>query len=68
MNKDIIKGNWKIAKSKIQQQWGKFTNDDVEKMKGTYEELKGHIQKKYGYEKERAEKELEEFIKNNKLQ
>ena len=68
MNKDIIEGNWKIVKAKLKQEWGKFTDDDVEQMKGTYDELIGRLQKTYGYEKERAEKELDKFVNKNKLQ
>ncbi|MBF0298040.1 MAG: CsbD family protein [Oligoflexia bacterium] len=68
MNKDIIEGNWKIVKGKLKQQWAKFTDDDIEKMKGTYDEIRGRLQKLYGHDKERAEKELDEFIQKNKLQ
>ncbi|MBF0206399.1 MAG: hypothetical protein HQK53_05875 [Oligoflexia bacterium] len=47
---------------------GKFTDDDVEQMKGTYDELSGRLQKIYGYGKERAEKELDKFVNKNKFQ
>ena len=30
MNKDIIEGNWKQLKGKVQQQWGKLTDDDFD--------------------------------------
>jgi uncharacterized protein YjbJ (UPF0337 family) len=62
MNKDIIQGKWKEIKGKIRQQWSEFTEDDVGHMKGTFEELAGALQKKYGYQKDRAEKEIEKFI------
>jgi uncharacterized protein YjbJ (UPF0337 family) len=66
MNKDIIKGKWKEVKGQLRQQWGKFTDDDVEKMKGSYEELHGLLRKRYGYEKDETDKKIEEFVKKNK--
>lgn len=65
MNKDIIQGKWKEVKGKIRQQWSEFTEDDIGHMRGTYEELEGALQKKYGYQKDRAEKEIETFINAN---
>ena len=35
MNPDIIKGNWKEAKGKIKQQWGKITDDEITQMPHT---------------------------------
>ena len=66
MNKDIIKGNWKEVKGKIRQQWGKLTDDDVAQMQGSYEELAGKIQSTYGYQKDQAKKEIDNFVKENK--
>lgn len=66
MNKDIIKGNWKEVKGKIRQQWGKLTDDDVEKMKGSHEELVGKLQSTYGYQKDQAQKEVDDFVTRNK--
>lgn len=68
MNTDIIKGNWKEAKGKIKQQWGKITDDEITQMKGSYEELEGTLQKKYGYKKDEAKQQLDTFIKANKWQ
>ena len=30
MNWDQIAGNWKQAKGKVKEKWGKLTNDDLE--------------------------------------
>jgi len=68
MNKDIIKGNWKEVKGKLKQQWGKLTDDTISKMSGTYDELEGHLQKAYGYERDQAKKEIEQFVKLNRLE
>ncbi len=62
MNEDIFKGKWHEIKGKVKQQWGKLTDDDITQMKGTQEELQGILQKKYGYQKEEAEKEVQKFL------
>jgi uncharacterized protein YjbJ (UPF0337 family) len=67
MAADIIKGNWKVLKGKIRQRWGKFTDDDVAQMQGSYDELEGRLQKLYGYQKEQAKKEIDAFLHENKL-
>ena len=65
MNKDIIKGKWHEIKGKVKQQWGKLTDDEITKMDGSYEELEGILQKKYGYHKDQAEKEIQRFLDKN---
>lgn len=65
MNKDIIKGKWQEVKGKLRQQWGKLTDNEISQMKGTYEELEGILQKKYGYKKDQAKKEIEDFVDVN---
>lgn len=67
MNKDIIQGNWKQLKGKIREQWGELTNDEIDKLHGTAEELEGIIQKKYGYQKDRVKKEMQDFLDKNNV-
>jgi uncharacterized protein YjbJ (UPF0337 family) len=64
MNEDIVKGKWKELKGKVRQQWGKLTNDDVERLKGSHEELVGLLQKRYGYARKEADKEVQDWIDN----
>lgn len=59
-NKDSIKGEWKNFKGAVKKKWGKFTDDDLLKIEGSYDQLAGKLQKVYGYSKERAESELED--------
>lgn len=63
MNEDIVKGKWKELKGNVRQQWGKLTNDDVDRLKGTQEELIGLLQQRYGYEQEQAKKEINDWAK-----
>jgi len=61
MNWDQIKGNWKQFTGQIKEKWGKLTDDDLTTVAGKRDQLSGILQKRYGYEKEQAEKELDEF-------
>lgn len=63
MNKDIFEGKWNEYKGKIKEKWGKLTDNDLTEINGKREALLGKIQTRYGYAKERAEKELNEFEK-----
>jgi uncharacterized protein YjbJ (UPF0337 family) len=65
MNKEIIKGNWNQLKGKVKQQWGKLTDDEITQINGSYEELQGFLQRKYGYQKDQVEKEIQTFLDKN---
>ncbi len=62
MNWDQIQGSWTQAKGKIKQKWGKLTDDDITQINGNRQELAGRLQTRYGYAKDRAEKEIDEWI------
>jgi uncharacterized protein YjbJ (UPF0337 family) len=47
MNWDRIEGNWKQLRGKVQQQWGKLTDDDLTTVQGRRIELVGKIQERY---------------------
>lgn len=61
MNSDMAHGAWVELKGKIKTQWSKFTDDDLEAVKGNLEELTGKLQKVYGYAKEKAAEEFDHF-------
>lgn len=61
MNWDQIKGDWKQFTGKVKEKWGKFTDDDLTMIDGHREQMVGILQERYGYAKERAEKELTNF-------
>ena len=64
MNSDRIEGNWKEMKGKVQQKWGKLTDDDLDVIDGRREELVGKIQQAYGKSRDEAEKEVDETVTN----
>jgi uncharacterized protein YjbJ (UPF0337 family) len=64
MNWDRVEGNWKEFKGKIQQKWGDLTNDDLDKIEGKRTELAGRLQNRYGYAKDKAEAEIDTWLKS----
>lgn len=62
MNSDILKGNWKQFRGEIQKQWGKLTNDDLDVINGEYDQLVGRVQERYGWNRERAEREVTDYF------
>lgn len=63
MNWDQVEGNWKKLSGKVQQQWGKLTDDDLDVIEGNREELEGRIQERYGYAREEAKKAVDSWLK-----
>ena len=61
MNWDQIAGNWKQFKGKAKQQWGKLTDDDLDRIEGKRDQLVGKIQNAYGISKEEADRQVDEF-------
>ncbi len=48
MNADQLKGKWMQVKGDLKQQWGKFTNDDFQKIEGSFDKILGQLQERYG--------------------
>ncbi len=67
MNMDIVEGKWKEMRGKVQQQWGQLTDSDLDQISGRRTELEGGLQKRYGYTKERASREVDEFLRSNNM-
>jgi uncharacterized protein YjbJ (UPF0337 family) len=62
MNWDRIEGNWGQFKGKVQQQWGKLTDDDLDMIEGKRKELAGKIQARYGKAKDEAERDIDDWL------
>lgn len=62
MNWDIIEGKWKQFKGDVRTKWGKLTDDDLDAIGGRKDKLVGRIQERYGFERDRAEKDVDAWI------
>ena len=63
MNWDKVKGDWKQFKGKVKEKWGQLTDDDLTAAAGQRDQLAGKLQERYGYGKEQAERDLDEFAR-----
>lgn len=66
MNKDILQGKWKQFRGDVQKKWGELTNDDLDQIDGQTTKLAGKLQERYGYSKEEAEREIDNFMRDIK--
>ncbi len=64
MNRDTLSGQWTQLKGKIRQQWGKLTDDDLEKIRGNRDMLIGRLQELYGRSREETEREVDEHFRD----
>lgn len=62
MDWNRIAGNWKQFSGKVQEQWGKLTEDDVDQIGGQRQQLVGKIQERYGMAKDEADREVDQWL------
>ena len=62
MNWDQVEGKWKQAKGSVLSQWGKLTDDDLDRIDGNRLEVEGKLQEKYGLAKEEAKREVDRWL------
>jgi uncharacterized protein YjbJ (UPF0337 family) len=61
MNTDTVQGKWKQMKGAVKQRWAKLTDDDLTALSGKKDELVGKLQERYGYTREQAVKEADDW-------
>jgi len=62
MNADVLAGKWKQVQGEVKKQWGKLTDDDLMMVEGQKDKLVGLVQERYGYAREQAEREVDQFL------
>jgi uncharacterized protein YjbJ (UPF0337 family) len=65
MNWDVVEGNWKQMKGKLKEKWGKLTDSDINTLSGKKDQFLGVLQERYGYSKDQAEREADEWARAN---
>jgi uncharacterized protein YjbJ (UPF0337 family) len=66
MNEDILKGKWRQLKGEVKSQWGKLTDDDLDRAEGDAEKLIGRVQERYGYQRDEAKREVDDFVRRHR--
>lgn len=62
MNWDRVEGNWKQFSGKVKEKWGQLTDDDLKQLNGKRDQLEGKLQERYGYEKDKVKKEIDDWL------
>jgi uncharacterized protein YjbJ (UPF0337 family) len=64
MRWERISGNWTQWKGRVQERWGKLTQDQLDVIAGRRDQLSGHIQEAYGLTKDEADRQLRNWERN----
>ena len=62
-----LKGEWKQLRGKVQEQWGKLTNDDLDVIAGKRDQLIGRLQVRYGHAQDEIERQVKGFEASSEL-
>jgi uncharacterized protein YjbJ (UPF0337 family) len=63
MNLDLLKGNWLILLGRVKQACGQFDHDELLKIEGQIQELRGQIQRAFGEFRQQAKRQIEPLAK-----
>lgn len=66
MNNQTLKGEWNQLKGSVKQKWADLTDDDLTHIEGDRDKLVGRVQERYGHSKEDAERDVDEWRRENK--
>ena len=55
--------HWGNLQGKARTQWSQLTDEDFKQIGGRYDLLVEALQRRYGYDRSRAEQEIEQFLK-----
>ena len=58
----IIEGKWNEAKGRIREAWGDLTDDDLDRTRGSWEQIVGVIRQKTGQGMNQVETSLNELL------
>lgn len=67
MNRDELVGHWNEVKGRLQEHWGQLTDDDLQRAKGSAQQLVGVVQQKTGATRNEVESFLRQFIGDSEL-
>ncbi|WP_409525392.1 CsbD family protein [Nitrincola sp. MINF-07-Sa-05] len=62
-----MKGKWKQQVGAAKIAWGKLTDDEILQSEGQLEKLSGLVQERYAVTRDNADKQVQDFLKANRL-
>ena len=63
MNWNQVEGKWKQMRGSVKEQWGKFTDDDLNQIAGQRDKFIGKIQERYGLAQEEAQRRADDWLR-----
>jgi len=67
MNKIVIDGKWKDIRAQAKEVSGQLSGDRLGQAAGKFDRLIGALQEKYGYNRERAQRELKRRVTKRRV-
>ncbi len=67
MNEDILKSQWTQLRGQLKVWWSVLTDEDLDKINGRRDRLISLLQKKYGFTKDEATRELDDHLAQMKI-
>jgi uncharacterized protein YjbJ (UPF0337 family) len=64
-NQDQFAGNWRQFKGDLKQKWGRFTDDDLLYIEGSYDKYEGKLQERYGGRREEIKQWTDDWFKHH---
>jgi uncharacterized protein YjbJ (UPF0337 family) len=61
MNADLFKGKWDEFKGEIKKEWGKFTDEDLKKIQGDYDNFMAVALERYPGRREEVRRWADEW-------
>jgi uncharacterized protein YjbJ (UPF0337 family) len=62
MNSNELESKWHKLRGEIRSQWGKLTDDDLERIAGNKDKLIGVVQERYGYVWDEARQMVDRYL------
>lgn len=62
MDINSFKGRWHELKGNVKKQWGRLTDNEIDQMEGDAERMIGSLQKTYGYTRDEARRQVNDFL------
>ena len=62
MRSDVLRAKWKQFRNELNYQWTQLSSDDLDGIDGRPDNLVYLLQRRYGYARRRAEREVERVV------
>jgi uncharacterized protein YjbJ (UPF0337 family) len=68
MNSQVLEGRLNQLLGRAQKRWGRLTHDDLDEIEGQKTTLEGKLRERYGYTKNEASEQIDNFMRDAKEQ